>query len=392
MRMQYGLKLKSVLKKLLRREKLNRNIQQYLGSFLIWLLMTSLLQNYIWYNIHILWALGGLGAVHLLNRLFILPLFFPKKSLIDSIEEHLLRDKILSEAERGILNVLGDDLQTTRHSILARKISNFRQSSSAQYRSIYKPALLKLMYQRLERHTEIIHRYKPELPKELMVASLVCLYFFGPNLLQNIDTSLPFDNTKQLHSRDNSYQLKQNTNNEQDRQSNDQLATLAQIKKQQWPKKLSVKLNQKLEKQVQPRPKSSQDNQSLTKKSSKVQKIEADHSNPTDPKGKYKSKVFIGQIGGRVSAQAEVSDADYRDQHRLIELHPLNKAKQQAHKTSLSSAKLNRAKQNTKESKTRSLSQSRRQELRNQAYLLGVHSQVQTNDFPPALRTLIKSN
>ncbi|MAD61711.1 MAG: hypothetical protein CMH49_09430 [Myxococcales bacterium] len=390
--MQPELKLKSVLKKLLRREKLSKNIQQYLSSFLIWLLITSLLQSYICQHIHLLWALGGLGAIHFLNQFFVLPRFFPKKSLLDSIEKHLLRDKILNETQRGILNVLGDDLQVPRPPTLAKKISNSQQSSSTQYRRIYQPEMLKLMYQRLERHSEIIHRYTPELPKELMVASLVCLYFFGPQLLQNIDTSLPFDSTRHSHTRDSSYHLKHNANSKPKRPSDDQLAPLAQIKKQQWPKKLSVKLNQKLERSAQPRPKSQQDHQSLSKTYLKAPKTDDDHSKASESEGKYKSKVFIGQIGGRVSAQAEASYSDYGDQPRLIELSPVEQANQQAQKTLLSSTKTSRSKQNQKESETRSLSQSRRQELRNQAYLLGVHSQVQANDFPPALRTLIKSN
>ena len=235
----------------------------------------------------------------------------------------------------------------------------------------------------------MIRRHKPEFPKELIIAILVCIYFFSPQLFRNIDTSFPFDHTRFSQSRDVSKQLDRRAKNVSKSQSADQKNPLDQSKKQIWPKKLSVKLNQKQEKQFQSDSKAHQTDQSIQKKPMRFQNTEADHPNHSDLAQKYKSKFLIGQVGGKVSAASRSSYSDYRDQHRLIELNPKGITAQKDQKNS--SNALNRSDKGRRLNKPRSLSQSRRQELRNKAYLLGVHTHIQANDFPPALRALIKS-
>ena len=101
------------------------------------------------------------------------------------------------------------------------------------------------------------------------------------------------------------------------------------------------------------------------------------------------SKAIIAQLGGRVSAYTNSSINRDSDQ-RLIELRSILRP---GHKGS-KKVKSKSSKDNIKTSLQVGqipLSQSRRQELKNTAYLLGVQAQVQAKDFPTALRTLIQS-
>ena len=383
--------LKSVLEKILFKELLCKLSKLYLSTLLAWLIIISLIQIYLDRPIHIFWAISLSLSIHFLNQR-LSTFFSDKTSILHHIETQLINNKVLKASDQGVLLVLGNQLEprmglANSHSLWKNRKSKTSTNLDSAKKKTISREMLSLMYARLEKHIEHIQRYTPEFPKELLITCLVCIYFFAPQLLQNLDTSMTMNPSMIRRQVTAGQKQKPNSKKEQSLpiQNNQYIQDIPK-KQKKWPKSLSSKLNHSLSRTGESSSDSIQTDSESNRDSSRKKDNgnDAKNDNPTQM-----SKAIIAQLGGRVSAYTNSSINRDSDQ-RLIELRSLLR---QSHKGS-KKVKSKSSKDNIKTSlqvEQIPLSQSRRQELKNTAYLLGVQAQVQAKDFPTALRTLIQS-
>ena len=385
------LRLKSVLKTLLLKEKFYQSIHLFSVSFLVWLVSTYICQAYFFANLSVLWVLCSALAILSLTR-YLQSKILPKRDLVTTIETQLIKSKVLTENDRGILSVLVDDLG---------RDSNLLPSTQ----KVYNSSIVALMYTRIAHHSEIIKRQQPKFPQEILVCVLAVAFFLGPNVVAQIDFTLDFNWPIVTHSKPkegvnlkkiNTIQKPENTNLpkaklNRNKSLNQPLQHTTEIRLQQEE---YTSLNQKNDSQSNHKQTQGSLNPSIKTRQMSQDKV-------------LKSTVMMGQVGGRTSGQSITFDQDVRERQRLVEVFKVSadlkqmtpkqksvpKENKDVNIKEQSTARRNKvhgqSEYSTTLKRSPTLSNSRRQALRNEAYLLGSTNQEKRQDFPPALRMLI---